>query len=70
MLFSKSIPPNCAYCKRGKATEEGTVLCRKRGVLSETSPACKAFRYDPLKRVPPRRILPDFSRFTDEDFTL
>ena len=28
------------------------------------------FKYDPLKRVPPPPVLPDFSKLKDEDFAL
>ena len=41
----------------------------KRGVVP-VEHACRAFRYDPLKRVPPRPSAPDFSRFEGEDFSL
>lgn len=69
MLFSKSIEPKCAYCARGTPLDGDRILCLKRGV---TSPGdhCPAFRYDPLKRVPPRPAAPDFSKLKEEDFTL
>ena len=69
MLFTKKIEPNCAYCKKGKSIDPETVLCKKKGVTPQDG-ACSAFRYDPLKRVPPRPVVPDFSRLKDEDFTL
>jgi hypothetical protein len=69
MLFTKKIEPKCAYCKRGKALDEATILCRKRGI-AQPEGNCGAFRYDPLKRVPPRPVTPDFSRLREEDFTL
>ena len=61
MLFSKSIEPKCAYCQRGKSIEGDSILCIKKGIM-EPGDSCSAFRYDPLKRVPPRPITPDFSR--------
>ena len=69
MLFSKTIDPSCAYCQRGKAVDTETVLCKKRGVMTPAD-SCRSFRYDPLKRVPPRPVLPDFSKLKDEDFAL
>ena len=69
MLFSKEIEPRCAYCGRGAALEEGAVLCAKKGLV-EPGGSCRAFRYDPFKRIPPRPALPDFSGLRDEDFTL
>ena len=69
MLFQKTIDPSCTYCKRGKQIGEDTVLCQKKGVVSPEG-ACNRFRYDPLKRVPPRPVSPDFSRLKAEDFQL
>ncbi len=68
-LFKKTIDPDCAYCKRGKLIDRETVLCKKRGVMAPGN-ACPAFRYEPLKRVPVRPVVPDLSRWKDEDFTL
>ena len=69
MLFQKDIEPRCAYCQRGTQLEEDKILCVKKGVVSAAA-HCRAFRYDPLKRVPPRPNAPDFSRLRDEDFVL
>ena len=69
MLFDKEMEPRCAYCERGTPLEEGAVLCIRRGVVAPGD-SCRAFRYDPFKRVPPRPAVPDFSRLKDEDFTL
>ena len=67
MLFEKKMDPRCAYCQRCAPLDEESVMCIKR------VPAgfhCRAFKYDPLKRVPPRPAAPDFSRLKDEDFVL
>ena len=69
MLFRKNIDPRCAYCQRGQQINERDVACVKRGIVP-VEHHCRAFRYDPLKRVPPRPITPDFSRLKDEDFSL
>lgn len=69
MLFQKNIEPRCAYCERGTQLEEDKILCSRKGVVSPGG-SCRAFRYDPLKRVPPPPVVPDFSRLKDEDFTL
>lgn len=68
-LFRKEIEPRCIYCARGEAMEDGRIACIKRGVVSPGH-HCSAFRYDPLKRVPPEPPTPDFSKFSDEDFKL
>lgn len=69
MLFQKSIEPRCAYCAKGSALEKDTVLCPKKGVVSAGG-SCRAFKYDPLKRVPPAPAQADFSKLKDEDFSL
>lgn len=69
MLFNKKIDPQCAYCQRGKTVDPNTVLCRKKGV-TQPEDSCPAFRYDPLKRVPPAPAVPNFSKLKDEDFVL
>ena len=52
-LFQKHIEPRCAYCTRCRPLNEEQVVCEKKGVMSAAS-SCRSFRYDPLKRVPPR----------------
>ena len=69
MLFEKKMEPRCAYCARGTRLDEESILCAKRGVVPAGN-ACRAFQYDPLKRVPPPPVAPDFSKLKDEDFTL
>lgn len=68
-LFNEKIEPQCTYCRRGKTVDPETVLCRRKGVVRPEA-SCPAFRYDPLKRVPPARVKLDLSRIRDEDFSL
>ncbi len=68
-LFQKKIDPRCAYCTHGRPLEEGQVACSKKGVMSADS-HCRAFRYDPLKRVPPRPAALVGTNLKDEDFQL
>lgn len=69
MLFEETIEPRCAYCARGVSLDGGEfIACPKRGVTSPGS-HCRAFRYDPLKRTPPRPIVPK-TAFSPEDFQL
>ena len=68
-LFQKKIEPRCTYCARGRALSEDQVICDRKGVMSAGS-RCRSFKYDPLKRVPPRPAKADFSRLKDEDFVL
>ena len=69
MLFEKKMDPRCAYCQRCAPLDEESVMCIKKGVV----PAgfhCRAFKYDPLKRVPPPPPAPAFYPLKDEDFVL
>ncbi|NBI65213.1 hypothetical protein D1646_00020 [Pseudoflavonifractor sp. 60] len=68
-LFQTSIEPRCAYCARSRELEAGQVVCSKRGVMSAGS-HCSSFKYDPLKRVPPRPVKLSASSLRDEDFKL
>jgi hypothetical protein len=69
MLFRKDIDPHCSYCKFAAGVEPGTVICKKKGIMPESG-RCARFRYDPLQRVPPRPIQPDFTKYDDRDFSL
>lgn len=69
MLFSKDIEPRCAYCKRGAELDEEHMICPKKGVVPSDG-QCRGFRYDPMKRVPPRPAALKLRRFDQEDFSL
>ena len=58
--FRKDIEPRCAYCE---------VACSRRGVV-DGSDHCRHFRYDPLRRVPPRPASLDPKAHSPEDFSL
>lgn len=68
MLFRQDIEPNCAYCERGKRLSDTAIHCERRGSVSPGD-SCKAFRYDPLKRIPPRPASLR-RKFKAEDFSL
>lgn len=68
-LFQTSIEPRCAYCAKGRELGPDQILCPKRGVMSGGS-HCRAFRYDPLKRVPPRPAKLAGAGLSDKDFKL
>ena len=69
MLFRKDIDPRCAYCQRGQQINDREVACVKRGIVP-VEDHCRAFRYDPLKRVPPRPAKPAGAGLPDEEFQL
>ena len=68
-LFRKKIDPRCAYCARGNQISDAQVACRKKGVVN-CEDHCGAFRYDPLKRVPPRPAVLETEKLDSEDFQL
>ena len=45
------------------------MICLKKGVVPGGY-SCRAFRYDPLKRVPPKPAVLELSRLAPEDFKL
>ena len=55
MLFDKSTEPRCAYCAYYRAVGEERGFCEKKGPVPPYE-NCRAFRYDPIKRVPPRPL--------------
>ena len=69
MLFRKKIERSCSYCQYGTKLEDEVVLCCKKGIRS-IGESCRKFKYDPLKRVPPKAKVMDFSKYKDEDFSL
>ena len=68
-MFAKDIEPRCGYCRRGTPLEDGKVMCVKKGIVAAAG-ACRGFRYDPLKRVPPKPLAPSFGHLKDEDFVI
>ena len=69
MLFQKDIEPRCAYCKRGTPLDGEQVICIRRGIVSPTG-SCRRFKYDPLKRVPPRPAKFSGGGLSGDDFKL
>lgn len=68
-MFEKDIEPRCGYCQRGAPLADDKVMCSKKGIVAAAG-ACRGFRYDPLKRVPPKPMTASFDRWKDEDFKL
>lgn len=68
-LFQKKIEPRCVYCAHGRALGEDQIVCPKKGVMAAGS-HCRGFKYDPLKRVPPRPAKLNGIGFDGEEFHL
>lgn len=69
MLFRKNIEPMCAYCSHGKKLDEIELSCKYRGV-TRASDSCRRFKYEPLKRVPPKPARLVMRGLSDDDFSL
>ncbi|MCQ2447501.1 MAG: hypothetical protein MJ073_01155 [Oscillibacter sp.] len=68
-LFRKNMDPRCAYCMRGQQINDRDVMCVKRGIVP-VEHHCHAFRYDPLKRIPPRPATLEENHLKESDFSL
>ncbi len=69
-LFGANIKPCCSYCEHAyPAAERGgdVRLCVKKGVVPAGG-SCRAFRYDPIMRIPHRP--PQVEKLPAEEFTL
>ncbi|MBE6927892.1 MAG: hypothetical protein E7467_05325 [Ruminococcaceae bacterium] len=69
MLFRKKIEKSCSYCVHAAKIDETTILCAKKGMLNSTG-HCRKFKYDPLKRTPPKAKPQDFEEYDRVDFSL
>ncbi len=57
-LYGNRIESKCEYCHFGRrVADRQTILCAKRGAVASTF-CCKNYEYDPLKRMPARRVQP------------
>ena len=69
MLFRKDIEPMCSYCRYGKKLNDIELSCKYHGVTRASS-SCRHFKYEPLKRVPPKPAKLVLRGLSDEDFKL
>ena len=69
MLFRKKIEKSCIYCTRGTKLNDGSILCAKHGIRTDSN-GCMRFKYDPYKRIPARAKAMDFRKYDQEDFSL
>ena len=69
MLFRKKMERCCLYCRFGTKRNEEMMPCAMMGIVPVCDD-CRKFRYDPIKRVPPKPKAMDFSKYEEEDFSL
>ena len=68
-LFRREMDPRCAYCQFASTLNDRECMCVKRGVVPVES-HCSRFRYDPLKRTPPRPASLDTKNLSEKDFSI
>ena len=68
-LFRREMDPRCAYCQFASTLNDRECMCVKRGVVPMEH-HCRAFRYDPLRREPPRPATLKTDTRQEKDFTL
>ena len=69
MLFRKKMQRACAYCIYSGVVDEENMICKKCGIVPSTH-HCRRFRYDPLKRIPPKPKAKECDQFQNADFSL
>lgn len=69
MLFRRKIDRYCTYCLFARKVNDEQVICEKQGIVP-AGHHCRRFRYDPLKRIPPKTKAQDFSKYEEKDFSL
>ena len=52
-----------------RSLTQGRIACMKNGVVS-VSFSCRRFKYDPLKRIPPKPVSLGADKYKSEDFSL
>lgn len=55
MLFDKKREPLCTYCEYYVPLSEDNGFCEKKGPV-EAGGHCRAFLYDPTRRIPPSAL--------------
>ena len=68
MLFRKNIEPRCAYCAHAGRIDDNEVACPRKGIVPAGG-SCRRFKYDPLKRIPPKPGQLVMKNVNDEDLS-
>ncbi len=64
-LFGQNIKPDCVYCENAVFSDNSTYCQKNRRIKNGK---CRAFKYDPLMRVPKTSVLK--TDYTADDFKL
>ena len=61
----------CGYCIfSGRIPSDDRVTCSRKTGIFEFNDTCKKFKFDILKKEVTRKRIPDFSKFSAENFEL
>ena len=70
-LWDEKQENTCGYCiYSGCLPNDDRVTCLKRKGIFEFTDTCRKFKFDILKKDVRRKKIPDFSKFTAENFQL
>ena len=69
MLFRKKIDRYCTYCQFAGKIDDETMVCQFCGIVPSNH-RCRRFRYDPLRREPPRPATLKTDTLQEKDFSL
>ena len=70
-LWDEKQESTCAFCEYAKVlTDCEQVICSKKKNLYVSSHSCKKFKFDILKKDVRRLKVPEFQKFTKEQFEL
>ena len=69
MLFRKDMERHCAWCEHASVIDEQDMLCQKFGAVSRYY-CCKKYKYDPLKRIPSKKVPIRADGFQTNNFSL
>lgn len=67
LFNSKNYAAKCGTCQFSRITEDGAVLCDKKGAVAFDD-SCRKYQYDPLRRKPEQPMI--HTDFSPEDFQL
>ena len=70
-LWDENQENTCGYCIfAGRIPNDDRVTCLKKTGIFEFNHTCKKFKFDILKKDVRRKKIPDFSKFSAENFKL
>ena len=70
-LWDPNQENTCGYCIYAKRMADGeNVICKKKNNVFSFSATCRKFEFDILKKDVRRRKMPDFGKFSKENFEL